>query len=132
MDKLGARITAGILALCAVVVGVTACDSDANVTSQNISTDADNFKILRRIVAINAITDKYLLTIEGWCSIKYDRADSQLEVTCKVDGGYKKDFVGISDNVTYTVEQMDAANVSPDHYTVVFKPETIIPTVRVR
>lgn len=43
-----------------------------------------------------------------WCSITKDKEDAQLEVTCKTgDGEYKKHYLGISDNVTYFVEQMD-------------------------
>lgn len=32
---------------------------------------------------VNGITDKYLLSIEGLCSITKDKDDAQLEVTCK-------------------------------------------------
>lgn len=110
---------------------MVSCTSDADVVSENISTEADNFQINRRIVAFNGITDKYLLTIEGWCNI-VDQ-ENQLEVTCKVgDEQYKKHFVGLSDNVSYFVEQMETANVSPNHYKVVFKPSTIIPDIEVR
>lgn len=111
--------------------GLTAC-SDADTASRNISTDADNFKILRRIVFVNGITDAYLLSIEGYCSLGNDRTDTEVSVTCKVPGGYKKDFVGISDNVTYVVEQLDAANVSVGHYKTVFKPSLIVPEIEVR
>lgn len=109
---------------------VAGCTSDADVASQNISTDADNFKILRRIVAVNGITDNYVLTVEGWCNINDQK--TQLEITCKIKGGYKKDFVGLSDNTFYFVEQLQAANVSVDHYVVVFKPSTVIPDVEAR
>jgi hypothetical protein len=109
---------------------VAGCTSDADVASENISTDADNFKILRRIVAVNGITDNYVLTVEGWCNINDQK--TQLEITCKIDGGYKKDFVGLSDNTFYFVEQLQAANVSVDHYVVVFKPSTVIPDVEAR
>lgn len=84
----------------------------------------------RRIVFFNGITDKYLMTIEGRCSIKKDGGDKQLEVTCKVgEDDYKKHFLGLSDNVTYFVEQVDAANVSVNHYKLVYKPETIVPDI---
>jgi hypothetical protein len=33
--------------------------------------------------------------------------------------------------VTYFVEQLNAANVSKDHYRVVFKPTTIVPDIDV-
>ncbi|MDV2477184.1 hypothetical protein F8M49_20915 [Rhodococcus zopfii] len=96
--------------------------------SQNLSKAADQFEIERRIVFFNGITDTYLLTIEGRCSIKDE--NRQLEVTCKTAGNeYKKHFLGLSDNVSYVAEQIESANVSADHYRVIFKPEVVIPDV---
>ena len=64
------------------------------------------------------------------CSINVDGLDSQLEVTCKVgDDEFKKHFLGLSDNVSYFVEQLEPNKVDPYHYRVVFKPETIIPDI---
>ena len=61
---------------------------------------ADNFEVNRRIVFYNGITDKYILVIEGRCSITDSMG--QLEVLCKTgDSTYKKHFLGLSDNVTY-------------------------------
>ena len=112
--------------------GLAAC-SDAEIASQNISKAADYFEINRRIVFYNGITDSYMLTIEGRCSINKDSQDNQLEVTCKTAADkYKKHFLGISDNVTYFVEQLDFADVSTYHYRVVFKPAAIIPDVDVQ
>lgn len=71
-----------------------------------------------------------LLSIEGLCSIT---KDAQLEVTCKTgDGEYKKHYLGISDNVTYFVEQMDPASVDTYHYKVQFRPEELLPDVDVQ
>lgn len=109
-------------------IGLTSCTSDADVVSENISKASDQFEIERRIVFVNGITDKYMLVIEGRCSIHDD--GNQLEVVCKTAGGeYKKHFLGLSDNVTYFVEQLESANVSADHYRVIFKPEVIVPDV---
>ena len=125
-------LTAIALALSACI-GLASCSNDADVASRNISKDSDNFKVTRRIVFFNGITDKYLMTIEGRCSIKKDGGDKQLEVTCKVgEDDYKKHFLGLSDNVTYFVEQVDAANDSVKHYKVVYKPETIVPDIELR
>lgn len=104
--------------------------SDADVASHNISKAAEQFEVARRIVAINGITDKYLLEIVGYCSV--ETSDSgltgSLEVTCKLGPNkFKKVFVGLSDNVTYTVQQIDPISVSTSHYRVIFKPEAIIP-----
>lgn len=115
------------------VVFVAGCSRDAAVASRNLSEAADNFQINRRIVFYNGITDKYMLTIEGKCSIEVDSSRKKLDVTCKTgDSAYKKHFLGFSDNVTYFVEQLDTADVSVYHYKVVFKPEAIIPDIRLK
>lgn len=113
------------------VAALTGCTNDADVASRNLSTAADNFEIVRRVVFLNGITDKYLLVVEGRCSVEDD--GNQLEVTCKVgDGAYKKHFLGLSDNVTYFAEQVESANVSVDHYRVVFNPSLAVPDVELR
>ena len=114
-----------------VVLFVVGCDTDATVASRNLSKSADMFEITRRVVFLNGITDKYMLTIEGRCSIT-DQGN-QLEVTCKTaEQEYKKHFLGLSDNVTYFVEQMEAAPVDVYHYRVIFKPEVILPDIDLR
>ncbi|MFD6396671.1 hypothetical protein [Nocardia sp. NPDC060249] len=122
------KLSAAVAALFAGAIAVTGCSSDADVVSKNLSKESDQFKINRRVVFFNGITDKYLLSIEGKCSIKDE--NNQLEVTCKTgDDEYKKHFLGLSDNVSYFVEQLEAAEVSRYHYKVIFKPEVIIPDV---
>lgn len=121
-----------LLAL-AIVAGVAACVPDAEIASYNISKAADMFEIDRRVIFYNGITDTYMLTIEGKCSIEKDAADVQLEVTCKVGPQeYKKHFLGVSDNVTYFVEQLEPAEASVYHYRVIFKPQSILPDVDFR
>lgn len=123
------KILLPILAMFALA----ACETDATVASHNLSLAADNFEIDRRVVFYNGITGGYMLTIEGRCSIKADGMDRQLEVTCKVgDAAFKKHFLGLSDNVTYFVEQLEPKDVSVYHYRVVFKPQTIIPDIDFR
>lgn len=121
------------LILALPILALAACVPDAQVASHNLSKAADMFEIDRRIVFYNGITDTYMLTIEGRCSIEKDNADNQLEVTCKTGPeAFKKHFLGISDNVTYFVEQLETANVSVYHYRVVFKPQSILPDVDFR
>jgi len=105
--------------------------SNAKTASDNISKAADNFEIERRIVFFNGITDKYLLTIEGRCSIEPD--GGKLDVTCRIaPDQYKKHFLGLSDNVSYFVEQLETADASVYHYRVIFKPEAIIPELEMQ
>lgn len=123
-----------LLAAVAVVAVLAAgCSTPADVVSQNLSKEADQFQVLRRIVFYNGITGDYILQIEGFCSLGNADPAKELTVTCKVGPDqYKKHFLGLSDNVTYFAEQMDSANVSPDHYIVLFKPSTIIPDIQVK
>lgn len=114
-----------------LTLALSGCATDASVASQNLSKEADMFRIDRRIVFYNGITDTYMLTIEGRCSIE-DQVN-QLEVTCKVGNNeFKKHFLGLSDNVTYFAEQIDSADVSTYRYKVIFKPATIVPDIELR
>ena len=120
-------ILTGLMAIMAVT-GLVGCTSEADTVSENLSKSADSFEVQRRVVFVNGITDKYLLSVEGLCSITDE--GEQLEVTCKVgEGQYKKHFLGLSDNVTYFVEQTDAKFEDAYHYKVIFRPETIIPDI---
>jgi hypothetical protein len=122
-----------ILTLAGFVLVLAGCQDDAQLASHNISKAADNFEIQRRIVFINGITDRTLLTMEGRCSTKADRADNQIEITCKVGPNTAiRNTMGLSDNVTYVIEQMDPASVSFYHYRRTFKPQSVIPDIDFR
>lgn len=116
-----------VVAIAALAVGtLTACEDDADIASRNLSKAADNFEVARRIVVFNGITDKYLMEIEGRCSITDE--GNQLEVTCKVgEDQFVKHFAGLSDNVTYFVEQGEPIDVSVYHHRITFKPQSILP-----
>jgi hypothetical protein cdiviTM7_00507 len=131
MISISRKLIATIVAMLLAAVSLAACVNDSETVSHNLSQDADNFKVHRRVVFFNGITDKYLLSIEGYCSITDE--GNQLEVTCKVgESTYKKHFLGLSDNVSYFVEQLEPIESDPYHYKVVFKPETIVPDVEPR
>ena len=112
-------------------MGTTACGkTDADVAAHNISVAAEQFEVARNIVGINGITDKYLWEVTGYCSVETSSSGltGALEVTCKTGPNkYKKLFSGLSDNVTYVVQQIDPIDVSTTHYRVIFKPEVLIP-----
>lgn len=120
-----------LVALALAAVGtLSSCSSDADVAARNLSVAAEQFEVNRRIVFFNGITDKYLLEIQGLCSVESGSSalSGSLEVTCKVGASqYKKHFLGLSDNVSYLVEQIDGATVSAYRYKVIFKPDVIIP-----
>jgi len=125
MKKKIALFVLGVMSIGAMV----GCSSEADVVSENLSKSADSFEVQRRVVFFNGITDKYLLTIEGLCSLDASSA-KKIAVTCKVgEGQYKKHYLGLSDNVSYFVEQTDSKYEDAYHYKVLFRPEEIIPDI---
>ncbi|PWE52319.1 hypothetical protein DEM27_31765 [Metarhizobium album] len=112
---------------------LTGCTNDADVASHNLSKAADNFEITRRVVFYNGITGGYMLSIEGLCSLGNNDPARQVTITCKTGpSSYKKHFLGLSDNVTFFVEQLEPAKASAYHYRVTFKPQSILPDIDFR
>ncbi len=106
------------------------CSSDADIASRNMSKAADMFEVTRRVIFYNGITGDYMMTIEGLCSLGNQDKDRKLSITCKTGpSNYKKHFLGLSDNVTFFVEQLEPKDVNVYHYKVIFKPQSIIPDV---
>ena len=132
--SLGKKMTRNLahaLSVVAFAFGLSSC-SDADVASHNLSKAADQFEVQRRIVFYNGITNEYMLSIEGLCSLGNFDAERELSVTCKIGPStYKKHFLGLSDNVTYFVEQMEASKVDSYHYKVLFRPSIILPDIDV-
>ncbi|EKN3890719.1 TPA: hypothetical protein PXN07_004036 [Yersinia enterocolitica] len=115
------------------MLALTGCDSASNVASKNLSTASDNFEIQRRFVFYNGITGDYILTIEGLCSKDNSSTERTLGVVCKTGPNqYKKQMLGLSDNVTWFMEQIDSVPVSEYHYRVIFRPSVIIPDVEIK
>lgn len=116
-----------IIGLLAVLL-LAGC-TEANTVNYNISKSADSFEVQRRIVFFNGITDKYLLTVEGLCSLDVTDANN-LRVTCKVGPEeYKRHYLGLSDNVSYFAEQLEPKKEDPFRYKVIFRPESILPDI---
>ncbi|CAI1025007.1 Uncharacterised protein [Serratia ficaria] len=116
------------------VLSLSACDvNDANVVSKNLSTASDNFEVNRRFVFYNGITGDYVLTIEGLCSKDNTSTATTLGVICMVGPNqYKKHMLGLSDNVTWFMEQIDGVKASKYFYRVTFKPSVIVPDIDIR
>jgi len=130
MNRIKKITLLAIVAIAAPFLFAACTATDADIASKNISKAAEQFEVARSIVAINGITDKYLLEIRGYCSVETGSASlaGALEVTCKLGPNkFKKVFIGLSHNVTYTVQQIDPIDVSTTRYRVIFKPESIVP-----
>lgn len=109
------------------MVGLVGC-TEANTVSTNISREADNFNVTRRLVVINGRTDTIIFSLVGNFSITVDQEENQLEVIAEVrDGVYRKHFIGLSDELMYFIEDVGDTEVSKYGYEVEFIPEKIIP-----
>lgn len=118
--------------LASIVTALAGC-SDADLASRNLSKAADQFEVNRRVIFYNGITGEYMLTITGLCSLGNDDKDKRLSVTCKTGAGtFKKHFLGLSDNVSFLVEQLEPIPVGTYQYRVVFKPAAIIPDIEIK
>lgn len=123
--KLVGLLFAGCLG-CGLFAG---CNTEAQRVEYNISQEADNFNMVRQLTVINCIGGDILFQMSGRMSIKADRSDNQLEIIVENGGTYTKHFVGLSDNVTYVIEDLNlgANAVSKYKYTLNFNPNMWIP-----
>lgn len=122
------KILALVLAVSAL--SMTSCGTEASRVSYNLSREADNFNVVRQLTVINCIEGDVLFQMTGRMSITADTEDNQLEIIVENDdGSYVKHFVGLSDNVTYVVEDLNLGDneVEKYKYTLNFNPKMWIP-----
>lgn len=117
-------LVAFLLILASMLVLFTGCETrESEMVSYNLSLEADNFNNVRQITVINCLQGDILFQMTGKMSIEADTADNQLEVIVETENGtYKKHFIGLSDNVTYVVEDITEGNVDKYNYTINFNP----------
>ncbi|WP_414732085.1 hypothetical protein [Acetobacterium carbinolicum] len=107
---------------------LTGCESEAEKVSYNLSQEADNFNVVRQLTVINCIEGDVLFQMTGKMSINADTEDNQLEAIVEdEDGSYKKHYIGLSDNVTYVLEDLGDNDVSKYKYTLNYNPKMWIP-----
>ena len=117
-----------VVAVMAAIM-MTGCN-EAERVSYNLSQEADNFNDIRQITVINCLQGDVLFQMTWKMSITADTADNQLEVVVEDENGeYKKHFIGLSDNVTYVVEDITAGDVDRYKYTLNFNPKMWLPPV---
>ena len=100
----------------------------ADRVSYNLSREADDLNITRKVTVINSITNKVLFQVTGNMSINYDDSTKQLNIIALGDNGdYKKHIIGISDNVSYVVEDVTGVKGVDTKYRLYFNPDMVIP-----
>lgn len=120
------KITA-LLTSMFIMLLLTGCN-EADRVSSNLSIQADNFNVLRQVTVINCIANDVVFQMTGKMSIKADTSENQLELIVEnEDGTYSKHIIGLSDNVTYVVEDIDTNYVNKYKFTINYNPKMWIP-----
>lgn len=123
-------VAIGLIILAAAIstTGCNALESEADRVSYNVSQEADNFNVVRRLTVLNARSDKPMFELIGRFSIEVDNNDNQLEVVCETGKNeYKKHFIALNEWTMYVVEDIGGASVSKYQYEVNYIPEAIKP-----
>lgn len=104
------------------------CDGrESDEVSYNVSQEADNFNVIRRVAVINVRTDKIEFEVIGRISVDTDDSD-KLVILVEVEQGiYKKHLVNMTEWNMYVVEDLEGAEVNQYRYEVNYMPESIIP-----
>lgn len=102
--------------------------NEAERVSYNLSQQADNFNVLRQVTVINCIANDVVFQMTGKMSITADISENQLEMVVEnEDGTYSKHIIGLSDNVTYVVEDIDTNYVEKYKFVINYNPKMWIP-----
>ena len=119
MKKKVMALLAAFVLLCAFLTGCT----EADQVSSNISKEADNFNVTRKLTVLNARTDTILLELTGTFALK-NNSNNELEIIIETaEGKYQKDYVYLNDYTMYVVEDISGSSVDKYHYEINFLPE---------
>ena len=111
--------------------GLTACQSDAKTVSDNISKEADQFNVQRKITVLNTRSGEFMFYAEGRCSVERD--NGWLVAICRhAPDEYRKHLIGPATDAFPSVEQLATIDVSRYHTEIIVKPEGIIPDIKLR
>lgn len=115
-----------IILIVVCILSFAGCRESTRV-SYNVSKEADNFNVVRRITVFNIRTDTVLLQMTGHLALKNNDHD-ELVVLAEVEKGvYQKHFIYLNEYTMYTVEDLNGTEVSPYSYELEFLPQTLIP-----
>lgn len=118
-----------ITILCIISISATGCGRQSHRVSYNISKQADNFNITRRLTVFNMRTDKCIMQMTGKMSIQ-NEGNNEISVIVEVDRKrniYQKHLIYLNEWTMYTVEDVSGANVSKYAYEVEFMPQMLRP-----
>ena len=125
------KIKKVLLVLVLIVTAITfaGCERQAEKVAYNISLEADNFNIIRKIIVINGINNDIVFQLSGRVSIE---TPSPKKLVLTVQHGandYRKHYILLGDNDSVIVEDtgLGRNDVSNYRYTLNFNPKMWLP-----
>lgn len=120
MKSIFKKIVVCLCLLCMICIPLgtlTGCNKADNI-QHNIRQDSDNFETYRRVTVINLRSDKVLLTVEGYISIKDSSTNEIAVIINTAPNKYMMHYVYTGPEVVYLVEQMEPSNTDPYHWAI--------------
>ena len=109
-----------------VLMIMSGCVTQAQVARRNVSQEADNFNVTRRLAVLNMRSDMPVFELIGNFSLQ--ESGDRLVIVVEVEPGrFKNHFVNVNENTMWVVEDVSGADVSSFHYEVNFLPQMLQP-----
>ena len=105
-----------VTVLC-VVASLSACNKADNI-KHNISRQSDAFESYREVTIINLRSDKVLMQVEGYISIKNNTNNELAIIVMEGPEQYKMHYVYIGGEVVYLVKQKENSTTDPYHWDI--------------
>jgi hypothetical protein len=100
-----------------MLIAFTACNQ-ANATQRKLGLQADNFEVYRKVTMINLRSDKIILEVEGYISIKDSSNDELAIIICTAPNTYKMHYIYTGSETMYMVQQVDDIHTDPYHFEI--------------
>ncbi|WP_423215867.1 hypothetical protein [Streptococcus equinus] len=121
-------VLAGAALMAVGLATLSGCANESEKVSYNISKEADNFNVRRRVAVINTRTDKIEFKVEGLISVDTSNSKKLVVIAEVSKGKYRKHLINMTKNNMYVVEDLtDGTKVDKYKYEVEYMPESILP-----
>ena len=120
MKSIFKKIVVCLCLMCMICIPLgmlTGCNKADNI-QHNIRQDSDNFETYRRVTVINLRSDKVLLTVEGYISIKDSSTNEIAVIINTAPIKYMMHYGYTGPEVVYLVEQLEPSNTDPYHWEI--------------
>lgn len=105
-------LAALLIFMCVIL---TAC-TEAEQATRLVQSQADSFNVTRRLVVVNTRTDTVLYEVIGVFSLSNSQ-HGELQITSQIgENKYKLDYIYLSENITYIVQDVSDQYTDPYHY----------------